>query len=373
MSASSSPVTSSWLRDTVSSLTWRHLAVTAAIGLLAGFLQIATGRALFLFWKDNWDQRIYMLKEFLGLTQLAAFAFLFCLVGADQAIRRGAPRGLAYGTALLVACSLYTALDLSIRWYVMDWFSKPFVMPWFRKSAPISKFMDAALMGGLATFVYADWQQARMSAARLHAATLARTEAARETLRAQLHAMQARVDPQWLFDTLDRVKRYYDADPARGNRTLDDLILYLRNAMPQLRGNPSTIAREVELARAYVTIVNDCSTHEMRFDADLADLTRAATFPPMLLLPVVQCAFAGSGAVSPERNVLSIQAGERGGRLQVAIVHGGAAFALPAGETLLEPVRQRLHAYFEGAASFEARARNDGTSHVVMEMPYEPA
>jgi hypothetical protein len=42
-----------------------------------------------------------------------------------------------------------------------------------------------------------------------------------------------------------------------------------------------------------------------------------------------------------------------------------------AAEAALAPVRERLRAYYEDAASFESRGLSDGSSHVVMEMPHE--
>jgi hypothetical protein len=371
--SASLPAGSSRLRETLRAITWRHVVVTAVIGLLLEFVLMTTSRAIFMFWKDNGDQRIFMLKQVFGQSQLAAFVFLFCLVGADQAVRRGASRGIAYGTALVVASCVSTAVDWSVHWYVLDWFSQPYIQPWFKKAAPMMSLMNTAMFGGLATLVYVDWQQARASAERLHAATVARTEAGREILLAQLQAMQARVDPQWLFDMLDRVKRFSDTDPAQGDRTLDDLIVYLRTAMPQLRGRSSNLAGEVELARTFVVIVNDCSVHKMHFECDLASAPGAAAIPPMVLLPIVRCALTHSGSVAVERNAITIDARDNDGRLQVTVSHGGGVFTGLSADAALAPVRERLHAYFQGDASFEARGLSDGTSEVVMGMPYERA
>ena len=69
--------------------------------------------------------------------------------------------------------------------------------------------------------------------------------------RRRLQAMQARVEPQFLFDTLDRIGEIYDRDPAKGQRTIDDLIAYLRTAMPQM--NSSTLhARARNRTRAHL-------------------------------------------------------------------------------------------------------------------------
>ena len=67
--------------------------------------------------------------------------------------------------------------------------------------------------------------------------------------------MQARVEPRFLFNTLAQVERLYEIDAQRADRMLDDLIVYLRAALPQLRETTSTLSREIELAKAYLNIV----------------------------------------------------------------------------------------------------------------------
>ena len=77
----------------------------------------------------------------------------------------------------------------------------------------------------------------------------------RDVLESRLAAMQAQVEPQFLFNTLAQVERLYEIDPARAARMLDDLIAYLRAAMPLMRDTSSTVKQEIDLARAYLDIV----------------------------------------------------------------------------------------------------------------------
>ena len=67
--------------------------------------------------------------------------------------------------------------------------------------------------------------------------------ARRRLVEAQLQAMQARVDPQMFFDTLDTVQRLYTSDPRRAEGLLDELIVFLRAALPRLRTASSTLAQ----------------------------------------------------------------------------------------------------------------------------------
>jgi LytS/YehU family sensor histidine kinase len=61
------------------------------------------------------------------------------------------------------------------------------------------------------------------AAKRLAAAKAAQQEARRRIAYGQLKAVQARIDPQFLFDMLEAVRRAYETDPERAERLLDEL------------------------------------------------------------------------------------------------------------------------------------------------------
>ncbi|MGH6622990.1 MAG: histidine kinase, partial [Burkholderiaceae bacterium] len=70
---------------------------------------------------------------------------------------------------------------------------------------------------------------------------------ARQVLESRLAAMQAQVEPQFLFDTLVDVEALYRADAPRAADNLDRLITYLRVALPRLRETGSTVDAEIQL------------------------------------------------------------------------------------------------------------------------------
>jgi LytS/YehU family sensor histidine kinase len=228
-------------------------------------------------------------------------------------------------------------------------------------------------LGGPATFVYTDWQRTRRSAARLHAAGLARTRAARDILQTRLQSMQARVEPRFLFDTLARVRNLYDRDPAQGERTLDALIAYLRTAMPRMRDAASTLGRECELARTYVDIVTARGDARLRIEVDLPEGSPQVVFPSMLLLPLVEVAAAHSRRTPLDDNSIEVRAQVDGGRLRVSVAASNAAFvdADLSGSEVVGSVRERLQTLFDADARIELRAREGGGSQATMELPHE--
>jgi sensor histidine kinase YesM len=76
--------------------------------------------------------------------------------------------------------------------------------------------------------IYVNRRTARLAARRLYNAELARATSRRRTLESRLQAMQARVEPQFLFNTRAQVRELYVRDAGAAGRMLEDLIAYLR-------------------------------------------------------------------------------------------------------------------------------------------------
>jgi LytS/YehU family sensor histidine kinase len=239
---------------------------------------------------------------------------------------------------------------------------------WWKPVDALWIFLAVLFLGGPSAFVYADWQRARRSAARLHTAGLARTQAARAILQRRLQAMQARIEPQFLFDTLAHIREIYQRDAVRGEVTLDHLIAYLRSAMPQMRGNSSTLACEVDLVRSYVAIVAARSDGRVRLTVD-GDAEASIAFPPMLLLPLVDHAIARSRLARVEDGAIELHIAASGDRVQVTMVHGGNAFSNSGEADAIQHVRERLDTLFEGMAKLELRTRADRGTQLAMEIP----
>ena len=74
-------------------------------------------------------------------------------------------------------------------------------------------------------------------------------------LKARLQALQAQVEPHFLFNTLAAVEHLIETDPPRAAKMQGNLIGYLRSVMPNLRKPDSTVGREVDICRHYLEIL----------------------------------------------------------------------------------------------------------------------
>jgi hypothetical protein len=186
---------------------------------------------------------------------------------------------------------------------------------------------------------------------------------ARDVLESRLAAMQAQVEPQFLFDTLVDIESLYEKDTRAAADNLDRLITYLRVALPRLRETGSTMAAEIELVEAYLEVVRSLRNGLPALTVSLADDCREARFYPMLLLPLVQRAVRA--AVAPESIRIGVQrAGE-----DIAIVLRVAAVGSCAEDREIARVRERLGGLYGARALLDCVELQGGTTQFTMRIP----
>jgi hypothetical protein len=199
------------------------------------------------------------------------------------------------------------------------------------------------------------------AAARLAAAQMAQRDARRRIVEARLQEMQARIDPQLLFEMLDTVRRLYERDVAQGERFLDELIAFLRAALPRLRTASSSLTREVELARAYVKLKALADVGGLAMTIDVAPEAMHARFPPGVLLPLLDT------AVGCDAYPLRLTATRAGDDCRMVLTLGAAP-----SKASLSRVHSLLMELYGAAGKLEIESAS-GAINVIVKVPYEHA
>ena len=157
-------------------------------------------------------------EMWMSFAVIAACCFVSLFLGvlaAEEAVERGAPRvpsfmvGVTAGAAVGAIVQYLIRLPFGLRTMVSN---QEFLV---RITQPMLVFFDFLLLGAAAALVYANMRTARQAAARRRDAEITRLETRRRTLESRLQAMQARVEPQFLFNTLAQVKQLYESDEDR--------------------------------------------------------------------------------------------------------------------------------------------------------------
>lgn len=312
--------------------------------------------------------------------QVKALCLLAAIVIADRAIDEGARRRRTYLLAALAGCVAGIALTEPFNWFWRTYMLPdrwPADFTWHRGTwrplfFSVAFFLSQwLLIGGAVVFLYADRRAARKTAQLLRAAEFDRIDRSRVALESRLQAMQARVEPQFLFNTLAQVERLYKLDARLAAQMMDDLIAYLRAAMPHMRDTSSTVAQEIELVRAYLDIVRLRLGERLAVRIDVPPEAASMRMPPMMLLPLVDHAVVRGLEPSTASGTISVRAVVDAGRLHLTIADSGAGFVPAPDGDGIKTIRERLDALYRGGATLDLRRSSGDPTLAVLDLPLE--
>ena len=194
---------------------------------------------------------------------------------------------------------------------------------------------------------------------------------ARQLTEARLAAMQAQIEPHFLFNTMASVQQLIVTDPPAAAKMQADLIKYLRAAIPQMREAKSTLSREAELSRAYLDILKIRMEDRLAYVIDISDALGAESFPPMMLPTLVENAIKHGLEPRTEGGEIRISASAGGGKLRVSVTDTGMGFSEQAGQGVgLANVRERLTAMYGRQAQLIVEPNLPRGAIVTIEIPY---
>lgn len=197
----------------------------------------------------------------------------------------------------------------------------------------------------------------------------------RTVLEARMEALQAQIEPHFLFNTLASVDQLIQTDPPRASKMQQSLIRYLRSAMPQMReGSRSSLGQQVNLCSAFLEIM------AVRMEARLQPVVcvpedlKSAVFPSMMLQTLVENAIKHGLEPKTEGGRLEIGAELVDGQLAVHVLDTGIGF-MPKGEggVGLANVRERLKALYKDRAELIITVPPAGGTCATIKVPYEIA
>jgi LytS/YehU family sensor histidine kinase len=227
-----------------------------------------------------------------------------------------------------------------------------------------AEFVNMLLLGGI---IYAVAEMARrrsLTQRQFDEALRRRGALEHQVLESKLAAMQAQVEPRFLFDTLVDIEALYEKDPPGAASNLDRLITYLRAALPRLRESGSTVEAELDLVKAYLEVVTALRGGRPRLTVSLDERCRQRRFYPMLLLPLVQRSVRHAAA-PPESIAIDVrpQAARTVVELRVSLAGGCAD------DPELAHVRERLAGLYGDAAKLDCVETADGSTVLTLRIP----
>ncbi len=204
----------------------------------------------------------------------------------------------------------------------------------------------------------------------------------RQVMEARMTAMQAQMEPHFLFNTLAGIEHLIETDPPRAATMQKSLIAFLRATMPTLReANAQAerdLGRELAVVQPYLELMRMRMEERLQFDLQVPQGLRSARFPPMMLQSLVENAIRHGLEPKAEGGSISVRAEVQDGQLIVQVQDTGVGFAPDAlgasgaagGGIGLSNIRERLQLLYGAKASLQTSSPSTGGACVTITVPY---
>ena len=188
---------------------------------------------------------------------------------------------------------------------------------------------------------------------------------------ARLQALQARIRPHFLFNSINAVLSLVRSDPQRAEVALEDMADLFRVLMRDNR-DLTPLEDEVELCRQYLELEQLRLGDRLTVDWNVKSLPGDALVPPLMLQPLLENAVYHGIEPSSTPGIVSINLFLSRGEVHAILKNpyratGGSHRS--GNKMALANVRERLALHFDAEASLDSKVTKD-SYEVHIRIPY---
>jgi len=312
----------------------RILLIGNGIAMLGSMLQVQTLAG----WLEQFTGNAVLVEPLLLLS-------LLVLAALNNALRR-----LSYSMAIVAILAIELALTAAMHFAMRGLFADV--------SADLPRLLVIVGMVTGMVLVYFDLRGRALSPA---------------IAEARLQALQARIRPHFLFNSMNAVLSLVRQEPRRAETALEDLAGLFRALMADNR-ELAPVTQEVELCRQYLELEQLRLGERLQVEWHIDKMPPDALIPPLALQPLLENAVYHGIEPSEVPGVVSISIYAVRDRLHAVLRnpyrasgdhHAGNKMALA-------NIRERLQLHFDVAAELVTRV-GDNAYEVRIAMPYVKA
>ncbi|MGD2119174.1 MAG: histidine kinase [Chromatiales bacterium] len=190
---------------------------------------------------------------------------------------------------------------------------------------------------------------------------------------ARFDALQARIRPHFLFNSMNTIAHLTRTDPLMAERVVEDLSDLFRATLSN-SNSAVTLGDEIELAKGYLNIEKMRLGERLDFRLELDAVPQDALLPPLTLQPLLENAVYHGIEPAANGGYVRIHALTEQDQIKLEIINNCEAEANSShrhgNHMAMENIQQRLNSYFAGQASLESE-RNDDVFRVRLTFPYQ--
>lgn len=330
------------------------LAIVLIVELLSLILTLARQPFHNAFWVDLAGTSLFLLWQGLGCaailcrlrrwlqTQPAPYAYLFTL------------------GALVVTSAIIAE---AVVWLSTQWPGGPDGMPtlfprdhgWFLLRTLAVSFIVSAL--ALRYFhVAAEWKRS-----------------VELESQARVRALQARIRPHFLFNSMNTIAALTRSDPERAEEAVEDLADLFRANLNEARGH-IPLKEELEIARIYQRIEQLRLGDRLKVVWDVVELPMRAMVPSLLVQPLLENAIYHGIEALPEGGTVTVSGKLDDDQIELSVSNPVAAKASRqdrnGNKIALDNIQQRLALAWPGKSAVRVM-QNDDRYTISLSFPYQ--
>ena len=294
--------------------------------------------------------KAYSLKE-IGYEFMVLAAFGEPILILSLVALCGARR-LLHAMGYLPSIAAVIAFELLMSWLGQQFFGGMLPDP---RPMPFPQLAFLVLFATATTVAYFDLRSRALSPA---------------IAEARIQALQARIRPHFLYNSINAVLSLMRSEPRRAEHALEDMADLFRVLMADNR-TLAPIAGEVELARQYLAIESLRLGERLKVTWNIDKMPADALVPPLLLQPLAENAVYHGVEPIQSGGEIAIHVKLDEGQLVMTLTNPflGESPRLAGNRMAIANIRERLQLHFDAEASMKSEVR-DGTYTVTIRMPY---
>jgi len=188
---------------------------------------------------------------------------------------------------------------------------------------------------------------------------------------AELHALEAQVNPHFLFNCLNSIRGMVSEDSAQAQDMITRLANILRYNLQKDRRDTVPLASELEAVSDYLALESIRFDDRLRVHVEVDHAVRQSTVPPMLLQTLVENAIKHGIEELPSGGDVFIRASLEGDSLRMEVENTGNLGDPRPGSTQigLTNARERLRVLYGDRASLQLLSPRAGRVTATILMP----
>lgn len=247
-------------------------------------------------------------------------------------------------------------------------FNTPVTFEYIRNILLLNFTVVFSIIGFMAVFLSLELKNERITA-ELRQHEIEKERMQRLKLKAELEALQTKINPHFLFNTLNSIASLIPVDPAAAESMVEKLSALFRYTLLRSGNAVVELHEEIAIVRSYLEIEKLRFGKRLEYTIEMSPEAEHANIPALLLQPLVENSIKYAISPSVQGGLIEVTADVKGATLQITVRDSGKGFSETGGTGFgLKSIRERLALLYKEGADLEIF--HDGNTNVQITLPY---